>query len=31
MDELIYAKFIDKEIGFGVFALKDLEKDVVIG
>ena len=31
MDELIYGKFIDKYIGYGVFAKKDIIKGTIIG
>lgn len=31
MDDLIYAQYIDDVLGYGVFAKKDLEKDIIIG
>jgi hypothetical protein len=31
MDDLIYVKFIDQRIGFGVFAKQDIHKYSIIG
>jgi len=31
MDEMIYARFINEKIGYGVFAKKDIDSDVIIG
>jgi hypothetical protein len=31
MDDLVYAKFISKEIGYGLFAKTDLKKGTILG
>lgn len=31
MDDLIYVKFINEQIGYGVFAKVNIEPDIIIG
>ena len=31
MDELLYVKFINEKIGYGVFAQKDLKNNIILG